>query len=140
MSSDADVILLRLGLALAIGLLVGLERGWKAREEAEGERVAGLRTYALSGLLGGLSALIAISSPSFLPVAFAVYALMIALFHYRAAGDSDFSATSVVASLLTFALGGYAVLGDPKVAGAAAVAMTLLLAFKEQKKAIVDGR
>jgi uncharacterized membrane protein (DUF4010 family) len=131
MSSDADVILLRLGLALAIGLLVGLERGWKAREEAEGERVAGLRTYALSGLLGGLSALIAISSPSFLPVAFAVYALMIALFHYRAAGDSDFSATSVVASLLTFALGGYAVLGDPKVAGAAAVAMTLLLAFKE---------
>ena len=54
-----------------------------------------------------------------------------ALFHYRAAGDSDFSVTSVVASLLTFALGAYAVLGDPKVAGASAVAMTLLLAFKE---------
>ena len=132
MSSDADVIFQRLGLALAIGLLVGLERGWKAREEAEGERVAGLRTYALSGLLGGLSALIAIAgSPIFLPIAFAVYAATMALFHYRAAGDSDFSVTSVVASLLTFALGAYAVLGDPKVAGASAVAMTLLLAFKE---------
>src|SRR4026208_2380868 len=53
MSSDVDAIFQRLGLALAIGLLVGLERGWKAREAAEGERVAGLRTYALSGLLGG---------------------------------------------------------------------------------------
>jgi uncharacterized membrane protein (DUF4010 family) len=132
MSSDADVIFQRLGLALAIGLLVGLERGWKAREEAEGERVAGLRTYALSGLLGGLSALIAIpGSPIFLPVAFAVYAATMALFHYRAAGDFDFSVTSVVASLLTFALGAFAILGDPKVAGASAVAMTLLLAFKE---------
>ena len=56
MLPDADEILQRLGLALAIGLLVGLERGWKTRDEAEGGRVAGLRTYALSGLLGGLSA------------------------------------------------------------------------------------
>jgi uncharacterized membrane protein (DUF4010 family) len=128
--SAADEIQ-RLGLSLAIGLLVGLERGWKAREEAEGGRVAGLRTYGLSGLLGGLSALIAIpGSPIFLPIAFAVYAATIALFHYRAS-DADFSVTSVIASLLTFALGAYAILGDPKVAGASAVAMTLLLAFKE---------
>ena len=130
--SAADEVFQRLGLSLAIGLLVGLERGWKAREEAEGGRVAGLRTYALSGLLGGLSALIAIpGNPAFLPIAFAVYAATIALFHYRAAGDADFSVTSVIASLLTFALGAYAILGDPKIAGASAVAMTLLLAFKE---------
>jgi uncharacterized membrane protein (DUF4010 family) len=130
--SAADEIFQRLGLSLAIGLLVGLERGWKAREEAEGGRVAGLRTYALSGLLGGLSALIAIpGNPTFLPIAFAVYAATIALFHYRAAGDADFSVTSVIASLLTFALGAYAIQGDPKIAGASAVAMTLLLAFKE---------
>jgi len=34
-----------LGAALALGLLIGVERGWKAREQAEGQRVAGVRTY-----------------------------------------------------------------------------------------------
>jgi uncharacterized membrane protein YhiD involved in acid resistance len=50
---DQDELFRRLGVALAIGLLIGLERGWRAREDAEGERTAGLRTYALTGLLGG---------------------------------------------------------------------------------------
>jgi uncharacterized membrane protein YhiD involved in acid resistance len=40
----------RLAVALAIGLVIGIERGWKQRGEAEGERAAGLRTLALSGL------------------------------------------------------------------------------------------
>src|SRR5215467_9475952 len=41
----------RLSVALAIGLLIGLERGWKSREEESGQRTAGFRTYALTGLL-----------------------------------------------------------------------------------------
>ena len=35
--------------ALAIGLLIGLERGWNDRELPEGSRVAGLRTFTLTG-------------------------------------------------------------------------------------------
>lgn len=50
--ADAKQIAL-LGTALAIGLLIGVERGWKSREAKEGERIAGLRTYGLIGLLGG---------------------------------------------------------------------------------------
>ena len=46
----------RLGLALAIGLLVGLERGWRERDAAEGSRTAGIRTFGISGLLGGIVA------------------------------------------------------------------------------------
>lgn len=42
--------------ALAIGLLIGLERGWHDRDLPEGRRVAGLRTFALTGLLGGVLA------------------------------------------------------------------------------------
>ncbi len=34
-----------LSVALAIGLLIGVERGWKEREAEEGGRVAGVRTY-----------------------------------------------------------------------------------------------
>jgi uncharacterized membrane protein YhiD involved in acid resistance len=47
---------LSLAASLAVGLLIGLERGWRQRELSEGGRVAGLRTFALTGLLGGLLA------------------------------------------------------------------------------------
>jgi uncharacterized membrane protein YhiD involved in acid resistance len=56
---DQEDLFRRLAVALAVGLLVGLERGWQLRDEAEGERTAGLRTYALTGLLGGISAAVA---------------------------------------------------------------------------------
>ena len=52
--NDTD-LLSRLGVALAIGLLVGLERGWNTREEPDTMRPAGLRTFALTGLLGGIA-------------------------------------------------------------------------------------
>ena len=48
-----------LGVALAIGLLIGVERGWSERGEQEGTRIAGVRTFALIGLLGGAAALVA---------------------------------------------------------------------------------
>ena len=48
-----DNLVARLGLALAIGLLVGLERGWRERAEPAGSRTAGIRTFAAIGLLGG---------------------------------------------------------------------------------------
>ena len=48
-------LLIRLGLALGVGLIVGVERGWRQRDEPEGGRTAGVRTFALIGSLGGLS-------------------------------------------------------------------------------------
>ena len=123
----------RLGIALAIGLLIGLERGWQLREEAEGERTAGLRTHALAGLLGGASAATAmVSSYLFLATAFLAFSAAFTLFSWlEATADRDFSVTGVVAGILTFTLGSYAVLGDPIVAIASAVAMAALLALKE---------
>ena len=61
-------LLFRLVVALAIGLLIGLERGWRQREEAEGERTAGLRTYTLSALLGALSYLAPLLSTALLVI------------------------------------------------------------------------
>jgi uncharacterized membrane protein (DUF4010 family) len=129
---DQDELFRRLGIALAIGLLIGLERGWRSREEAEGERTAGLRTYALAGMLGGISgALTLASSPLVLVAAFLSFAGAFTLFSWQeATSDCDFSVTGVVAGMLTFALGAYAVLGNELVAVAAAVAMAILLALK----------
>lgn len=46
-----------LALAFAVGLLLGVERGLRLRDEEAGARDAGIRTLALLGLLGGLAAL-----------------------------------------------------------------------------------
>lgn len=47
-----------LAASLAVGLLIGVERGWRDRALADGERVAGLRTFSLVGLLGGALAVL----------------------------------------------------------------------------------
>lgn len=40
-------------VSLAIGLIIGLERGWQVRQLGDNQRIAGMRTYGLIGLLGG---------------------------------------------------------------------------------------
>lgn len=132
MFPDPDHLLSRLAVALAIGLLVGLERGWQAREEAEGGRAAGFRTFAIAGLLGGVcAAMVPVAGPLILAAGLVTFAAAFIVFHWlEAASSRDFSATSVVAGLATFALGAYAVLGEVRVAIAAAVAMAALLALK----------
>ena len=107
----------RLAVALAIGLVIGIERGWKQRGEAEGERAAGLRTLALSGLLGGIWGALALNAgqPGLiaLALAFTDFTAAIAVFRYREmVHEKTFGATTVVAAMLAFALGALAVLGD----------------------------
>jgi uncharacterized membrane protein (DUF4010 family) len=135
---DLDELISRLGVALGIGLLIGLERGWRRRGAAAGSRAAGIRTFALSGLLGGVIAALALALPRqaaggaatlaiVLGVAFAAYSAVIALFtrdENQAAGH--FSATTAIAGMLTFALGAYALLGDMRVAAGAAVASAVM--------------
>ncbi|RDV05466.1 MgtC/SapB family protein [Undibacter mobilis] len=134
-----DDLLLRLTIALGIGMLVGLERGWKTRTMAPGSRAAGIRTFTLCGLLGGVIATLAqLAGPGFgaglvIGLGFAVYAAVFTVLQRdadRAAGS--FSATTILAGLLTFALGALAVAGDSRVAAAAAVAMTGVLAIRTE--------
>jgi uncharacterized membrane protein (DUF4010 family) len=136
----------RLAVALGIGLLIGLERGWRRRGARPGSRAAGIRTFAISGLLGGVTAALAQALPKqelggpaslaggvVLGLAFAAYSVVIALFtrdENRASGN--FSATTAIAGMLTFALGAYALLGDIRIAAGAAVAATALLASREE--------
>jgi uncharacterized membrane protein (DUF4010 family) len=125
---------LTLAIALAIGLLVGLERGWQGRNVAEGGRVAGVRTFGLIGLLGGASGLLADRTHiAVVAIGFAsVAAALVAGYAFAARRSTDVSVTSLIAGLVTFVLGAAAVLGYPAEAGAAAVVMTILLGYKPE--------
>lgn len=133
MTVDTLELFQRVGLALAIGFLIGVERGWQEREGPMGSRVAGIRTFALIGLMGGVwGALYGQTGP--VPLGLAVLGLAIAItaFEWRlSAATNTFSATGTVAGLLTFALGVFAVMGNMAAAGAAAVATTALLAERD---------
>jgi uncharacterized membrane protein (DUF4010 family) len=131
---DREDLFLRLGLALAIGFLIGLERGWKDRDEKEGQRTAGLRTFSLIALLGGIFGALT-KDQNFLLLAsgFVVVSGALAAFFWREGkSEDDFSATSVVAVMLAFMLGAFAVLGDMAIAAGAGVAAAVLLAVKTQ--------
>lgn len=124
----------RLALALAIGLLVGLERGWRERNAPDRSRTAGIRTYGISGLLGGIFALLssALAAPSIFVAGFLVYSAVLALYKLReAVADSDYSVTAVVAGLGVFALGGLAIAGDHVMAAAGGAALAAVLASRE---------
>ena len=136
---DFAELIARLALALGIGLLFGLERGWRTREEAPGNRAAGIRTFAISGLLGGVAGALGqaagvatIGGGLVVGLGFAAYTAGMAAFclaENRA--DKTFSATTWVAALLTFALGVYAMIGNRTAAAALAVAATFILALRE---------
>lgn len=125
----------RLLVALSIGLLIGLERGWKARDEVEGERTAGLRTHGLAALMGGLwggfAAVKGDAGMIALGLGFMAYTGAMTLFFYREANaEKRLDATNLVAALLAFSLGAFAVAVDMAAAAAAAVVATALLALK----------
>jgi uncharacterized membrane protein (DUF4010 family) len=129
---DGPEIYERLALALAVGLLIGVERGWQQRAGPEGSRVAGIRTFGIVGLLGGVAALVSGSlATAAFGLAFLGFAAVLVGAHAIAASRTgDLSATSAMAGLLTFLLGATAVQGEMAVAAAGAVVATLLLSVK----------
>jgi uncharacterized membrane protein (DUF4010 family) len=130
----------RLALALAIGLLFGVERGWQEREAKPGSRVAGIRTFALVGLLGGtwgiLSRTIGDAMLGFGALGFAGW---YGYFEWRRESEEGArSATGFVAGLLAFALGAYAVVGSRAAAGFVAVAATFILSQRRALHAFLE--
>ncbi len=121
-----------LALALAIGVLIGMERGWVQRGQPAGSRVAGVRTFGLLGVLGGVAGSLAGAGQPLVGAALIVGAVAVGVTGYRRQlqDKGSVSATTTITALLTLALGLLATSGFPGPALAAAAVVTFLLASR----------
>jgi uncharacterized membrane protein (DUF4010 family) len=121
--------LLRYVVALAIGLLMGLER------ERNPDAKAGLRTFALTALLGVLAAHLAssIGEPWLIAVGLLLVGLMMIAAYLRAPQPSgDPGTTTVAALMLCYALGVLVWQNEIQLAVMLGIAATMLLYFKPE--------
>ncbi len=120
-----------LGEALAIGLLVGIER-YRGRKPGE-QSTAGVRTFTIVCLLGALSGLTANTAITL--ATFAAVVGLILLGYYRSSGESV-GLTTEFAALLIFWIGYF--LNDQEVpALALGIVLTIILASKESLHRLV---
>jgi uncharacterized membrane protein (DUF4010 family) len=136
---DIASLLSQFAVALGIGLLIGIERGWRTRDHAAGSRTAGIRTFAIIGLLGGTFGLFAdaagrpltLTGGLILGLGFVAFAAVFAsMCRDENRADETYSATTAIAGMLTFALSAYAMIGDMRAAAGAAVAAAGVLALR----------
>jgi uncharacterized membrane protein (DUF4010 family) len=113
-------------VSLLLGLLLGLERQHAKR----GGVFAGIRTFPLFALCGFFAGLAARNG---MPLALPAVLLVVGGFgvaSYLRDPGADAGVTTEMTGLLTALLGGMVALGEPIVAAAAAVVITLLLTLK----------
>ena len=74
--------------ALACGLLIGIERGWKLKDQKPGTRVAGVRTFTILGLGSGIAGLLGASGEVLVAAAIAIAMVAILVIAYARALES----------------------------------------------------
>ncbi len=122
-------------VALAIGLAIGIERGWQQREAPSGRRETGVRTFTILSLTGFAAAAAAepLGAWVLAVVGLGVFALItVAYTGDVLQAESDRGATTEVAAVLTFVLGALAAVGHLLAAGVLAVVLIALLDQKEE--------
>ncbi len=121
-------------VALAIGLVIGIERGWSQRETPEGQREAGIRTFTLLSLTGFAAAVGAKTLGPWFAAAAAVGVLTLLTVGYATEArhpQADRGMTTEIAAFLTFVLGALAGVGEVLAAGVIGVVMLALLERKD---------
>ncbi len=129
----------RFGTAVAIGLLVGLQREFtQTRRESDArEASAGARTFALLSLLGCTAAFVSdrVGSPLPMTAVFLVFGALIIVSYHFAARVGRLGLTSEVAAIITLLAGSLCYWGELVFAAALAVTTTVVLALKLQTRA-----
>jgi uncharacterized membrane protein (DUF4010 family) len=124
---DLTLVFKQLGIALGLGLLVGLQR------ERVASRLAGVRTFPMITILGTVCAMLAQTFGGWVMAAgFITLAGMIIIGNIVVLKDSntDHGLTTEIAMLLMFAVGAYLVVGHVEVAIAVGGGVAVLLQFK----------
>jgi len=117
-----------LGVAALGGLAVGVEREWSARNRGREHDFAGVRTFLLLGLVGGLAAELTRAEFAFAGgVLFAGGALLVVAAYALAAWKGDLEATTEVAGLVVLAAGALAGYGRLGVASGLSALTALVL-------------
>lgn len=104
---------LQLLIALAVGLLIGIERGWSGGKEEEGDRVGGIRTFSLIGILGGVATEVSQITGAWLfgVVFVAATLLIIVSYVMETRAKRDIGTTTAFAMMITFLLASWAAYG-----------------------------
>jgi uncharacterized membrane protein (DUF4010 family) len=125
---DTVTALVRLGTAVAIGLMLGLER--EHSTAGDPVRPAGSRTFPVLALCGAVAAIL---SPVVVAVGLAGTAALVVTWYWHEVHETrrpDVGATTEAAALVTYLLGALS-WSHPQLAVPAGVAMATLLAAKQ---------
>jgi uncharacterized membrane protein (DUF4010 family) len=129
----------RVLVAMGVGLLFGLERGWHQRGLAEGQRAAGIRTFTLVGMAGGLAAALeAHAGLTLLAIALVLLSVLVLFLVYENWRAGFRGVTTEVALLLAFLLGATAGFGELALAGSLGVLAVLVLGYKQPLHSLLD--
>lgn len=123
----------RLAVAAVAGLAVGVEREWSGHATGPGARFAGVRTFFLLGLLGGLAGVLGVEVGLELTAALLLAAgglIVAAYLRASRRGAEDVDGTTETAALVVLALGTLAGFGWMAIASGAAAVMVLALGEK----------
>jgi uncharacterized membrane protein (DUF4010 family) len=126
---DPLLIAGRFAAALALGVLLGLERERTKHETG----FAGVRTLGLIALAGGVAGFLdlALGRPALALAVFAAVAGLVAVSYAMTARQGDYGVTTEVSALLAFLLGFLCVSGYVVLSAGLAVASGAVLALKE---------
>jgi uncharacterized membrane protein (DUF4010 family) len=126
----------RFGVALVLGILVGLERQYSQAGETE-QYFGGIRTFAFISLLGCASAMIATEyAVWFFPLAFIGLAAMVLASYLVTSAKVGVGLTTEITSLLVFICGALVYWGYLELSAALAVIVTLFLSLKVKLHAL----
>lgn len=129
--------LITLGIALGLGMLVGLQR-----QKSEYE-MAGVRTFTLISIMGVVSGLMAreYENPFIIPIfGVCLAALLVTanIIKVKTSKDDDIGQTTEVAALLMFAVGAYLVVGNQVLGVIVGGVMAVLLYLKDHLHSFIN--